>query len=111
MELDDVKSQGEPCNRSTGACGLGGWFQLEQRVTSELQRQGFKVVAAQIPVTSLSDDVTALRRVLRSQDGPVVLAGYSYGGAVITAAAAGDPKVKAWVYLAAIVPDEACATP
>jgi pimeloyl-ACP methyl ester carboxylesterase len=76
------------------------------KVTSELQRQGFKVVAAQIPMTSLSDDVTALRRVLRSQDGPVVLAGHSYGGAVITAAAAGDPKVKALVYVAAIVPDE-----
>jgi pimeloyl-ACP methyl ester carboxylesterase len=76
------------------------------KVTSELQRQGFKVVAAQIPMTSLSDDVTALRRVLRGQDGPVVLAGHSYGGAVITAAAAGDPKVKALVYVAAIVPDE-----
>jgi len=98
-ELDDVKPQGEQCNRSTGACGLGRWFQLEQRnkVTSELQRQGFKVVAAQIPMTSLTDDVTALRRVLRSQVGPVVLAGHSYGGAVITAAAAGDPKVKALV--------------
>lgn len=76
------------------------------KVTSELQRKGFKVVAAQIPMTSLSDDVTALRRVLRSQDGPVVLAGHSYGGAVITAAAAGDPKVKALVYVAAIAPDE-----
>jgi pimeloyl-ACP methyl ester carboxylesterase len=76
------------------------------KVTSELQRQGFKVVAAQIPMTSLTDDMTALRRVLRSQDGPVVLAGHSYGGAVITAAAAGDLKVKALVYVAAIVPDE-----
>ena len=65
------------------------------KVTSELQRQGFQVVAVQIPMTSLSDDVTALRRV-RSQDGSVVLAGHSYGGAVITAAAAGDPKVKPW---------------
>jgi pimeloyl-ACP methyl ester carboxylesterase len=71
------------------------------KVTSELQRQGFKVVAAQIPMTSLTDDVTALRRVLCSQVGPVVLAGHSYGGAVITAAAAADPKVKALVYVAA----------
>jgi len=64
------------------------------------------VVAAQIPLTSLSDDVEALRRVLRAQDGPVVLAGHSYGGAVITAAGTGDAKVKALVYVAAIVPDE-----
>jgi|SRR5579864_7636205 len=76
------------------------------KVTSELHRRGFNVVAPQIPLTSLSDDVTALRRVLRSQDGPVVLVGHSYGGAVITAAAAGDPKVKALVYVAAVAPDE-----
>jgi len=75
------------------------------KVTTELQRRGFKVVATQLPLTSLSDDVTALRRVLRSQDAPVVLVGHSYGGAVITAAAAGDPKVKALVYVAAIVLD------
>jgi pimeloyl-ACP methyl ester carboxylesterase len=76
------------------------------KVTTELQRRGFKVVAAQLPLTSLTDDVTALRRVLRNQDAPVVLVGHSYGGAVITAAAAGDPKVKALVYVAAVVPDE-----
>ncbi len=76
------------------------------KVTTKLQRRGFKVVAAQLPLTSLSDDVTVLRRVLRSQDAPVLLVGHSYGGAVITAAAAGDPKVKALAYVAAIVPDE-----
>ena len=64
------------------------------KVTSGLLRRGFKVVAAQIPLTSLTDDVTALRRLLRSQDAPVVLVGHSYGGAVITAAAAGDPKTQ-----------------
>jgi len=76
------------------------------KVTAQLQQRGFQVVAAQIPLTSLSDDVEALRRVLRAQDGPVVLAGHSYGGAVITAAGTGDAKVKALVYVAAIVPDE-----
>jgi pimeloyl-ACP methyl ester carboxylesterase len=76
------------------------------KVTAQLQHRGFQVVAAQIPLTSLSDDVEALRRVLRTQDGPVVLAGHSYGGAVITAAGSGDAKVKALVYVAAIVPDE-----
>jgi hypothetical protein len=47
------------------------------KVTGELQRQGFRVVAAQIPMTFLSYDVTALRRVLRTQDGPVLQIGGS----------------------------------
>jgi pimeloyl-ACP methyl ester carboxylesterase len=76
------------------------------KVTSELQRRGYRVIAAQIPLTSLADDVDTLRRILRQQSGPVILAGHSYGGAVITAAAAGDAKVKALVYIAAVVPDE-----
>jgi pimeloyl-ACP methyl ester carboxylesterase len=47
-----------------------------------------------------------LRRVLRRQDGPVVLVGHSYGGAVITAAGTGESKVKALAYVAEVVPDE-----
>jgi pimeloyl-ACP methyl ester carboxylesterase len=76
------------------------------KVTEELQRKGFRVVAAQIPLTSFTDDVAVLRKVLLRQEGPVVLAGHSYGGAVVTAAGAGNPKVRALVYIAAIVPDE-----
>lgn len=76
------------------------------KVTTGLQRQGINVVAAQIPLTSLNDDTAVLRRILRDLEGPVVLAGHSYGGAVITAAAAGDPKVKSLVYIAAVAPDE-----
>jgi pimeloyl-ACP methyl ester carboxylesterase len=76
------------------------------KVTSELVRRGFYVVAAQIPLTSLNDDVTTLRRVLSRQRRPMILVGHSYGGAVITAAGAGDPNVKALVYIAAVVPDE-----
>jgi pimeloyl-ACP methyl ester carboxylesterase len=64
------------------------------------------VVAAQIPLTSFSADVAVLRKVLLRQEGPVVLAGQSYRGAVITAAAASNANVKALVYIAAIVPDE-----
>ena len=76
------------------------------KVTEELQRKAFNVVAAQIPLTSFTDDVAVLKKVLLRQKGPIVLAGHSYGGAVITAAAAGNPDVKALVYVAAIVPDE-----
>lgn len=76
------------------------------KVTQELLDAGFQVVAAQIPLTSFSDDVAALRQVLARQNGPVVLAGHSYGGAVVTAAATDNPNVKALVYVAAVVPDE-----
>lgn len=71
-----------------------------------LQRKGLPVSAVQIPLTSLSDDVAAVRRILRKMTGPVVLVGHSYGGAVITAAGSDDPNVKALVYIAAMAPDE-----
>jgi pimeloyl-ACP methyl ester carboxylesterase len=58
------------------------------RVIPILQGDGYFVTAVQIPLSSLSDDVAATRRVLDGQTGPVVLVGHSWGGAVITAAAA-----------------------
>jgi pimeloyl-ACP methyl ester carboxylesterase len=76
------------------------------KVIPPLQRKGLPVVAVQIPLTSLSDDVATLRRLLRRVNGPVVLVGHSYAGAVITAAATDNSQVKALIYLAAIVPDE-----
>ncbi len=76
-----------------------------QRVISGLQREQYNVVAAQLPLTSLADDVQATRRVVESQTGPIVLVGHSWGGAVITGAAAGNPRVKALVYVAAFAPD------
>jgi len=76
-----------------------------QRVIIGLQREQYNVVAAQLPLTSLADDVQATRRVVESETGPVVLVGHSWGGAVITAAAAGNPRVKALVYVAAFAPD------
>jgi pimeloyl-ACP methyl ester carboxylesterase len=84
------------------------WFDGSSwnKVISELQRRGHRVVAAQLPLTSFTEDVASLRRLLHRQDVPVVLAAHSYGGAVATAAATGDPKVEALLYIAAIVPDE-----
>lgn len=78
-----------------------------QRVVSVLQHDRFDVIAVQTPLTSLADDVEATRRVLNAQKGPVVLVGHSWGGAVITDAGAGDPRVKALVYIAAFAPDAA----
>ena len=76
------------------------------KVTAPLRELGLPVRAAQIPLTSLSDDVAALKRLLRQVEGPVLLVAHSYAGAVVTAAGADNPQVKALVYVAAIVPDE-----
>ena len=63
-----------------------------------------RVVAAPIPLTSLGDDAAALKRAIARTDGPVILAGHAYAGAVI--AAGNDERVKALVYIAALAPDE-----
>jgi pimeloyl-ACP methyl ester carboxylesterase len=69
-----------------------------------LRHQGLNVTTAPIPLTSLTDDASALRRVIERTDGPVALVGHAYAGAVI--AAAHDDRVKALVYIAALAPDE-----
>lgn len=75
------------------------------KVIPRLQALGLNVVAAQIPLTSLSDDIAAVRREIDRVDGPVVLAAHSYGGAVISAAAAGESKVQSLVIIAGMAPD------
>jgi pimeloyl-ACP methyl ester carboxylesterase len=75
-----------------------------EAVISPLLKNGLKVVAAPIPLTSLSDDAAALKRVIARTEGPVIVAGHAYAGAVI--ATANDERVKALVYIAALAPDE-----
>jgi pimeloyl-ACP methyl ester carboxylesterase len=74
------------------------------KVIPILESRGFHVVAVQNPLTSLADDVNATRRIIALQDGPVILVGHSWGGAVITEVG-DDPKVAGLVYVAAYVPD------
>src|SRR6516225_2666605 len=57
-----------------------------------LESRGFRVTAVQNPLTSLADDANATRRIIALQDGPVILVGHSWGGAVITEVG-DDPKV------------------
>ncbi|MDB5270784.1 MAG: alpha/beta hydrolase [Hymenobacter sp.] len=78
-----------------------GW----QHVIPLLERDGYTVIAVQNPLTSLAADVETTKRVIDVQPGPVVAVGHSYGGAVITGAAAGNAHVKALVYIAAFAPD------
>lgn len=74
-----------------------------QRVIPYLLKKNIPVVAVQNPTSSLADDVAATNRALKAVDGPVVLVGHSWGGAVITEAG-NDPKVKALVFVAAFAP-------
>jgi pimeloyl-ACP methyl ester carboxylesterase len=74
------------------------------KVIPLLEAKGLHVVAVQNPLTSLADDVAATKRIIDAQDGPVLLVGHSYGGAVITEAG-NNPKVAGLVYVAAFAPD------
>jgi len=78
-----------------------GWYD----VTLALQSRGYKVVAVQNSLFSYAKDIETTKRVLDAQHGPIVVVGHSYGGAVMTAAAAGNPNVKSLVYVAAFAPD------
>jgi pimeloyl-ACP methyl ester carboxylesterase len=78
-----------------------GWRPLAEI----LEKDGYHVAVVQHPETSLADDVAAVKLVLHSQNGPSVLVGHSYGGAIITQAG-DDPSVAALVYVAALAPDE-----
>lgn len=76
------------------------------KVIPLLEAKGLHVVAVQIPLTSFADDVAATQRAIALEDGPVLLVGHSYGGAVITEAG-NDPKLAALVYVSAVAPDQA----
>jgi pimeloyl-ACP methyl ester carboxylesterase len=76
-------------------------------VIPRLRDTGFRVTAAQIPLTSLADDVAVTRRMLSLQKGPTVLVGHSYGGMVISEAATGAPNVTSLVYVSAFANDKA----
>src|SRR5262247_2849355 len=78
-----------------------GW----QGVYKALKKSGYAVTIVQNPTVSLEDDVAVTKRALAAQDGPVILVGHSYGGAVITEAG-NDPKVAGLVYVAAFAPDK-----
>jgi pimeloyl-ACP methyl ester carboxylesterase len=71
------------------------------KVVLLLKEQGYNVTAAQIPLTSLPDDIAVTQRLLSALKEPTILVGHSYGGAVITGAANNAPQVKALVYITA----------
>lgn len=78
-----------------------GW----EGVYKILKKRGYNVSIVQNPTISLKDDVAVTKRILAAQDGPAILVGHSYGGAVITEAG-NDPKVAGLVYITAFAPDK-----
>jgi len=76
------------------------------KVIPLLQAKGLNVIAAQIPLTSLDDDIAVTRRMLGMRPEPTVLVGHSYGGAVITGAATRAANVKSLVYITGFGLDE-----
>jgi pimeloyl-ACP methyl ester carboxylesterase len=78
-----------------------GWNEVVER----LQKRGYDVLAPATPLRSLDGDAAYLASFLAQTPGPIILAGHSYGGAVITNAAAGNANVKALVYVNGFAPD------
>src|SRR5690242_1176691 len=76
-----------------------------QELIPLLQQQHYPVVAVQNTLTGLDADIATTKRLIDAQKGPVIVLGHSYGGAVITGAAAGNPNVKALIYVAAFAPE------
>ena len=81
-----------------GSCWAG--------VITILKNEGYNVIATQHALTGLAGDAETVRRVVEMQEGTVLLAGHSYGGAVITEAAGKCPNVTGLVYIAAFAPAE-----
>ena len=95
-----------PANQVNVVLVHGAWADGSSwsKVIGPLKAAGLKVVAAPLPLTSLADDIAAVGRALERLDGPVVLAGHAYAGAVI--AQTRDPKVASLVYIAGLAPEE-----
>jgi pimeloyl-ACP methyl ester carboxylesterase len=74
-------------------------------IISILQKRGLKVVAVQLPRTSLANDAAVVSQAIEAQSGSVILVGHSYGGAVISQAG-NSPKVAALVYVSAFAPND-----
>jgi pimeloyl-ACP methyl ester carboxylesterase len=79
-------------------------------VIAQLRRDGYPVVGVANPLRALHSDAEFLRDLLEGVDGPIVVAGHSYGGSVMSEAADGHPRVKALVYVASFLLEEGEST-
>lgn len=95
------------CEDATVVLAHGPWFDacLWHSAILPLRREGLRVVAAPLSFASFEDDIAALRRATHRAQGPVILVGHSYAGAVVSNGASIRDKVVGCVYLSAIVPE------
>lgn len=100
--------QGVSTNATNIVLVHGGWADGSgwSKEIPILTAAGNKVIAVQLSLHSLSDDVATVKRAVEHVGGPTILVGHSYGGAVITNAGYNNPNVKGLVYIAAFAPDE-----
>src|SRR5262245_39342644 len=106
MQAHDVRSNRMAAKDISVVLAHGAWADGSSwaRVITTLKAEGVKVSATPLPLTSLADDAAALSRSLDRTEGPIVLAGHAYAGAVI--ALARPERVKALVYVTGLAPDE-----
>ncbi|MEU4561808.1 alpha/beta hydrolase [Actinoplanes sp. NPDC023936] len=99
---------GKPAVKPTVVLVHGAWADASgwNAVTQRLQAKGYTVIAPPNLLRSLDEDSDYLKSFLATISGPIVLVGHSYGGAVITSAATGNPNVKSLVYISAYAPDQ-----
>jgi pimeloyl-ACP methyl ester carboxylesterase len=102
-----VQSAAQTTPRPTIVLVHGAWADASSwdGVIPSLQRKGYPVVAVPNPLRGQTIDAPYVASILASIQGPIILVGHSYGGAVISIAAAGNPNVKALVFIAAFIPD------
>ncbi|GHH40712.1 alpha/beta fold hydrolase [Lentzea cavernae] len=105
--VGSVAQENRSPKRPTIVLVHGAWADASSwnGVVTRLQQEGHQVTAIANPLRSLTSDAAYVRTFLEAQTGPIVLVGHSYGGAVITNAATGNPNVKALVYVNAFAPD------
>ncbi len=101
-------SQGMTSNGTNIVLVHGGWADGSSwgKVITILKDAGHKVIAVNMPLHNLADDVATVKRAIELVGKPVILVGHSYGGEVISNAGYNNPNVTGLVYIAAFAPDE-----
>ena len=108
IESEQTTAMATAGNASNIILVHGGWADGSSwsRVITILKDAGHRVIAVQLPLHNLADDVNTVKRAVQLIGEPTILVGHSYGGAVITNAAYNNPNVTGLVYIAVFAPDE-----
>jgi pimeloyl-ACP methyl ester carboxylesterase len=108
IEQEQTTAMATAGNASNIILVHGGWADGSSwsKVITILKDAGHRVIAVQLPLHNLADDVNTVKRAVQLIGEPTILVGHSYGGAVITNAAYNNPNVTGLVYIAAFAPDE-----